>query len=186
MRHPTGASSAFGLVLAVLLLAGTVAAQDQGPPAPEDQSDRPATDQWSVALTPCAWFAAQSSDVGGTSLRQSFNDLASITNFGGQMRVAARWRWLILSADVTVADMQADQTIGRTSIDLGIDQLIVDMKFGVKVHDTRNAAQTGGFALWVAAGGRYWDNAVETTITTQPILPDRPPETTFTSESQTW
>jgi hypothetical protein len=31
---------------------------------------------WSFSFTPYAWFAAQSSDVGGAELRQSFNDLA--------------------------------------------------------------------------------------------------------------
>lgn len=172
-----------GIVVILMATCGSVV---QAQEEPATDSDHPSAEPWSVVLTPYAWFGAQSSDVGGTSVRQSFNDLASITNLGGQMRLAARWRWLILSADVTVADLETDQTVGPVSVELGIDQLIVDAKFGVKVHDSRNAEQTRGFALWVAAGGRYWDNAVETTVTITPILPGRPPEVTFDQESQTW
>lgn len=168
------------------LLAAVGSVQAEEPRELEGNEAIISEEEWTLALTPYAWFAAQSTDVGGTALRQSFNDLASMTNMGGQMRLAAKWRWLLLSADVTVADMQSENTIGRTSIDLGIDQLILDLKFGVKVHDTRNAGQEGGMAVWIGAGGRYWDNTVDYTITTQPILPDRPPEVTFDREIQRW
>lgn len=172
-------------VLVGLMLAATpVPAQDALDAEKRDETD--ASEQWSVALTPYAWFAAQSSDVGGESLRQSFNDLASITNLGFQMRLAARWRWLLLAADFTKAEMETGTSIGRTTIDLGIDQVILDMKLGVKVHDTRTVEQDGGMAVWVAAGGRYWDNTVNYTITTKPILPGNLPQETKDTTGQTW
>ena len=134
---------------AVLLVAAGVA-RAQESVVREDAAAASDDERWSLVLTPYAWFAAQSTDVGGESLRQSFNDLASITNFGAQMRLAARWRRLILSVDLTMADMAADQTVGRTSIDLGVDQLIVDAKAGFKVYDTRGPETSGAPRVVIA------------------------------------
>ena len=168
----------------VLSHVGAVHAQDSI--ESETVESVPGIEEWSLGVTPYAWFAAQSSDVGGASLRQSFNDLASITNMGFQVRLAANWRWLLLSADLTKADMGSETSIGRTTIDLNIDQVIADFKFGVKVRDTRTAERDGGMALWLGVGGRYWDNTVDSTITTQPILPGGNPQVTFDSEVQRW
>jgi hypothetical protein len=185
VTHWRSSSSKISLTLVLMVMLGGAAAAQEREPA-EESVNRSATDEWSIVLTPYAWLAAQSTDVGGEALRQSFNDLASITNFGAQMRVAARWRWLILSADATIADLQSEQNVGPANVDLDIDQVILDLKFGGKVYDNRRADQSGGFALWVAAGGRYWDNTVKTTVTIDPILPGRPPETSLLQETQTW
>lgn len=148
---------------------------------------KPAAEKdWGLAITPYAWFAAQSSDVGGTALRQSFNDLASLTNLGFQMRLVARWRWLVFTADGTYADMGSIQEIGRTTVDMTLDQYILDLKLGGRVNDTRTAAQDGGVGIWAAAGARYWDNKVEYTITTQPVFPGGEVRVETGSTGQTW
>jgi hypothetical protein len=98
----------------------------QDPLELEEMTVHTPADQWGLALTPCAWFAAQSSDVGGKALRQSFNDLASITNVGFQIRALARWRWVIFTADWTYANQKSETVIWRTSIDMQLNQHIMD------------------------------------------------------------
>ncbi|MGW8267176.1 MAG: hypothetical protein ACWGSQ_12480 [Longimicrobiales bacterium] len=126
---------------------------------------------WGLAFTPYAWFAAQSTDVGGQALRQSFNDLASITNVGFQGRMLARWRWLTFAADWTYSEMASGQEIGRITANHEINQHILDMKMGGKVFDNRTSGQDGGVGIWVAAGARYWDNQTELVVSREPILP---------------
>jgi hypothetical protein len=141
---------------------------------------------WGLALSPYAWFAAQSSDVGGQKLRQSFNDLSSITNVGFQGRLTARFRGVILHGDWTYADQSSATRIGRTSVDLALKQHILDLKLGARVYDSRTPEQDGGFGLWVAAGARYWDSDVNFTITNEPLLPGG--DTTVVAEKtgQSW
>jgi hypothetical protein len=136
--------------------------------------------------TPYAWFAAQSTDVGGQQIRSSFNDLASITNFGFQTRLYARWRWVTFTADWTYADMKSESDIHLTSLDFKINQHILDMKLGGKVYDTRTTAKDGGVGIWVAAGARYWDNTINYTVTTRPILPGNDPSVDTGTDAQTW
>ena len=40
---------------------------------------------WRFIVSPYALLASQATDVGGQQLRQSFNDLSSMTNFGFQL-----------------------------------------------------------------------------------------------------
>lgn len=172
------------VALAILLLAGISWAQD---PLELEETTAPVSKgDWGLAVTPYAWFAAQASDVGGAELRQSFNDLASITNLGFQARLLARYKWVLFNADWTYADQKSETAIGRTSIDMRLDQHILDLKVGGKVHDTRTAAQDGGVGIWVAAGARYWDNSVDFTITTQPIFPGNDPSVTTEKTGQTY
>jgi hypothetical protein len=124
--------------------------------------------------------------VGGKALRQSFNDLASITNLGFQLRALIRWRWVLFTADWTYANQQSETVIWRTSIDMQLNQHILDMKIGGKVHDSRTPQQNGGIGIWIAIGGRYWDNTVEFTTRTEPILPGGTPSLTTTETGQTW
>ena len=126
---------------------------------------------WGLAFTPYAWFAAQSTDVGGQALRQSFNDLASITNVGFQGRMLARWRWVTFAADWTYSDMASSQEIGRITARQSINQHILDMKLGGKVFDSRTPEQGGGVGVWAAAGARYWDNQTEVILEREPVLP---------------
>ena len=141
---------------------------------------------WSLAVTPYVWLAAQSTDVGGRALRQSFTDLASITNLGFQGRVAGRVGKVILGVDYTYADQASTTAIGRTSIDMGVRQHIVDMKLGYPAYDSRSPEMDGGLALWIAAGARYWDNDTEFVITREPILPGGETQIVEEQATQTW
>ncbi len=173
-------------VATLALLATAVPARAQDPLELDTEPVSPLEEEWGLAITPYAWLAAQSTDVGGQEIRQSFNDLASLTNFGFQARLLARWRWVNFTADWTYADMQSEQRTGLTSIDLGVNQHILDMKLGGKVYDTRTPAQDGGLAIWVGAGARYWDNDVDYTITIDPILPGNDPTVTTGKTRETW
>ena len=172
------------LVLTVLLLSNTASAQD--PLELDEVADSTLQDEWGLAITPYALFAAQSTDVAGQQLRSSFNDLASITNIGFQCRLYARWRWLVFAADWTYADMQTESDILLPNIDMKINQHILDMKLGGKVYDSRTTMQDGGMGIWVSAGVRYWDNTINYTFTTEPILPGNDPTVESGTEAQTW
>jgi hypothetical protein len=54
------------------------------------------TDDIRFILSPYAWLAGQATDVGGEKIRQSFNDVASLTNFGFQLN-ASIWykKWIL-------------------------------------------------------------------------------------------
>lgn len=173
------------LLLITLLLANVALAGDPMEAVPDPDAGPAAEDEWGLAITPYAWFAANATDVGGQKLRQSFNDLASLTNVGFQCRLLARWRWINFTADWTYADMKTNSETGRVAVDLGIKQHILDMKLAGKVYDTRTPAQDGGIGIWVGVGGRYWDNAVDYTVTIEPILPGDPTVETG-STGQTW
>jgi hypothetical protein len=171
------------LLLLSGLLPGAALAQDPL----EGDLERPAAqiDDWGLAITPYAWFAAQSTDVGGQAIRQSFNDLASITNLCFQSRVLARWRWVLFAADWTYSDMETNQNIGRIQVNQQVNQHILDMKLGGKVYDSRTEAQDRGIGIWVAAGARYWDSKVDLLLTREPILPGDPVQDTV-STGQAW
>ena len=141
---------------------------------------------WGLAVTPYAWLAAQSTDVGTAQLRQSFNDLASITNVGFQARVLANWRWVLFAADWTYAELENEQQVGPVTVAQSIRQNILDMKLGGKVYDTRTSDLNGGIGIWASAGARYWDNGVNLDITTQPIPPGGTPTQQTLQDQQSW
>jgi hypothetical protein len=172
------------VLLAGLVNVGEVRAQD--PLELEKEVTPTYADDWGLAITPYAWFAAQSTDVGGQRLRQSFNDLASITNLGFQCRMLARWRWINFTADWTYAEMKSTTEIALSKVDMKINQHILDLKLGANVYDTRTPKQDGGVGVWAAAGARYWDNEVNATITTQPILPGGNERVDKVNTGQTW
>jgi hypothetical protein len=141
---------------------------------------------WGLAFTPYAWFASQSTDVGGQAIRQSFNDLSSITNVGFQGRILARWRWLTFGADWTYSDMASSQEIGRIGASQKITQHILDMKMGGKVFDSRTPEGDGGVGIWVSAGARYWDNKTDLVVRREPILPNGPVLVDTLDAIQSW
>jgi hypothetical protein len=177
----------FWILIAIALVCTVqtqVRAQDQL--EPEKEASSAIRDDWSLSITPYAWLASQSTDVGGAKLRQSFDDLASVTNLGFQGRLLVRWRWLNFAADWTYADMTSNTEIGRTRVDMDLKQNILDMKLGVFVYDSTTPKQDGGIAVWAGAGARYWDNQVDFTITTQPILPSGSVTVVTEKTGQTW
>jgi hypothetical protein len=144
------------------------------------------TGDWGLALTPYVWFASQSTDVGGQSIRQSFNDLAAITNVGFQARMLARWRWLVLGADWTYSDMSSGQEIGRITASQQINQHILDMKAGGMVFDSRTSEQEGGVGVWLTVGARYWENQTELIVEREPILPSGDVVVDTLAAAQSW
>lgn len=184
MRVASLAGIAMTVFLLVHAMPAVVVAQD--PLELEEVSDSTFADEWGLAITPYAWFAAQSTDVGGQRLRSSFNDLASLTNLGFQCRLYARWRWLVFGADWTYADMNVESDILNTNINMKIKQNILDMKLGGKVYDSRTLVQDGGLGIWVSAGARYWDNTVDYTVTTEPILPSQETKVVTGETGQSW
>ena len=177
----------FGILTAVLLICLVHAqgwAQDRL--EPENKETVATRSDWGLSFTPYAWLAGQSTDVDGTQLRQSFNDLASITNIGFQGRMMVSWRKLFFAADWTYADLSSTTEVGRTAIDLELKQNILDMKFGALVYDSTTPEQDGGVEVWTGIGGRYWDNRVDFTITTQPILPGGSVTVDTANTGQSW
>jgi hypothetical protein len=75
---------------------------------------------WSLSISPYAWLADNATDVGEEKLRQSLNDLSSITNFGFQMTTAGRYKRFTAVLDWTYAHLGAKQ---------GNDFLDVDYTF---------------------------------------------------------
>ena len=167
--HPFRVATAVLCTALLLGATGTAFAQDPL----EFEPTRPGVGggDWGLAVTPYAWLAANSTDVGTKQIRQSFSDLASLTNVGFQGRVLLRWRWLSFVSDWTYAELGADHQVGPVRYSPAIRQNILDMKFGASVYDSRTPESTGGVGVWVAAGGRYWDNAVNVHVVTQPVLP---------------
>jgi hypothetical protein len=173
------------VVMAFGAFSGPAAAQD--PLELEEYTEETAyREDWGLAITPYAWFAAQSTDVGNQQLRSSFNDLASITNLGFQCRLYASYKWLVFAADWTYADMKSESEILNTALDFKISQNILDVKLGGKIYDTRTTGQNGGVGIWVSAGARYWDNTVDYTVTTTPVLPGQDPSVEAGQEGQRW
>jgi len=168
-RSGRWASAAFVSLVSVLVLAPGASAQDplEMAEAPGESPER----DWGLAFTPYVWFASQSTDVGGRAIRQSFNDLAAITDVGFQGRMLARWRRAVFTADWTYSDMSSSQEIGRITASQHINQHILDMKVGGMVYDSRTPEQDGGVGVWLAVGARYWDNQTELVFSREPILP---------------
>ena len=108
---------------------------------------------WGLAVTPYGWFTAQCTDVGTTKLRQSFNDLASITNVGFRARVLARWRWLLFVSDWIYADLENEQQVGPIAVTEGIQQNIPALELGGRVYGIRPTPRRG-VGLCVSAGAR--------------------------------
>jgi hypothetical protein len=119
---------------------------------------------WRFVLSPYAMLASQSTDVGGEQLRQSFDDLSSMTNVGFQMIANVYHRGWILTADGTYANLGAtnEGTLLRTDLDL--DQYMLDLRLGYLVHNRVDhegrTKVVRGWALEVNAGAKHWRNDV--------------------------
>lgn len=155
-----------------LLAAGTTSAQD--PMDVMADSVPSSMDEWGLAFTPYAMLAANNTTVGGEAIRQSFSDLASITNGGFQGRVFLRFRKLAFTTDFTWADLGINEELGPIKADVGIEQWIVDLKLNARVYDTRTPERDSGIGVWAGIGARYWRNDVLIELTSDPVLPGTP------------
>ena len=128
-----------------------------------EEADEEKSNDWSLSFTPYALLAAQSTDVGGESIRQSFNDLASITNAGFQFVSTVRYKRYSFTIDGTFSTLGVQEQQGRTTIDVGIKQNIIDLRGGYTVYSTFESdegAIAKGWSIEANAGGKNWVNNV--------------------------
>lgn len=129
-------------------------------------------------IAPYAWLAGMSTDVGGEKIRQSFNDLSSVTNLGLQAAVIVRYNRWSLQTNFTYANLAADQEIGPITAELDIVQIIWENKLGYLLIDRIDDADDiiRGWSMETTAGLIYWSNDIEVALEYPidlPILPAR-------------
>jgi hypothetical protein len=142
---------------------------------------------WSFSISPYAWLAGNATDVGGTKLRQSFNDLSSLTNFGFQMVNSVRYKRFIASLDWTYAHLGSDANQEYLKIDAHVYQWIVDPKLGYIVYnkiDYDEENVIAGWSLEANIGAKYWVNDIQLDYTI-PIFENFPIEGSI-GEKQDW
>jgi len=118
---------------------------------------------WRFIISPYVWLAGMSTDVGGEKIRQSFNDIASLANFGFQLNALIMYKKWVLAADGTYAHLQAGTEEGIINIDGNIKQYILDLKLGYLVYSNISKQEDNvirGWALEINAGAKYWKNDV--------------------------
>ena len=119
---------------------------------------------WSFHIAPYALLASQSTDVGGQSIRQSFNDLASLTNGGFQIIGVVSYKKYSLSFDGTFAELGSDFAQGPFIADLTVNQKIFGFKGAYEVYDNFQFAEDyviKGWSLRVNLGAKYWLNNID-------------------------
>jgi len=164
----------FSAVVMLLVLAGVSHAElDSG----IEEDYVPKDDGWRFIISPYAMLASQSTDVGGTRLRQSFGDLSSLTNFGFQLVATVMYRNWLLTADGTYANLEAGDEGSLLRLDLNVEQFMLDLRLGYLVlsrvdhEDLSDVVR--GWTLEVNAGAKYWRNDV--TLDYALTLGDPPP-----------
>lgn len=129
---------------------------------------------WSLILSPYALLASQATDVGGERLRQSFNDLSSITNAGFQLDAALRYKRVLLSIDGTYANLKTNQDIGPINTKLDLTQWIVDTKLGYLIHSELDFSKTDevirGWSISANIGVKYWRNDVRLNVDASQLI----------------
>jgi hypothetical protein len=118
---------------------------------------------WGFSISPYAWLAGQSADVGGEKLRQSFNDLSSLTNFGFQLAAQARYKRYILSFDGTYAILGADGGTDLLDVEFSLNQLIIDTRLGYLFYDDIHYKEDEVIAGWSIEGhlgAKHWRNDI--------------------------
>lgn len=118
---------------------------------------------WSYTISPYAFLAAQSTDVGGEKIRQSFSDLSSIVNTGFQIAGSVQYKRFITRFDGTWAWLGSDVSQSALRVDVEIQQQILDFRAGyiiVEKLDQVEREVIRGWALEVNAGAKYWNNTI--------------------------
>ncbi len=138
-----------------------------------DQSERR---DWSFKVAPYAWLAGTATDVGGEKIRQSFNDLTSLTNFGFQIIAQARYKKWTLSSNLTYAELGDAFEEGPLNIDFRINQIILDTKLGYTLIDKIDFGDDiiRGWAMEVTVGAIYWSNDINVDVDLPIDLPGFP------------
>jgi hypothetical protein len=145
------------LIISISILSGQLKAQDANTEFIQADEKK----DWGFSLTPYALLAAMSTDVGGEKIRQNFNDLSSITNFGFQLIGAVRYKKLSMTFDGTWATLGVNEPTGPIQLDVEIIQNIFDLKGGYLVYDKFEFSEghpLRGWSLEMTTGGKYWKN----------------------------
>ena len=134
---------------------------------------------WAFSFTPYALLASQSTDVGGEQIRQSFGDLASLTNAGFQFVTSARYKRFGLSVDGTFATLGKDLTDEPVLVNFELKQRIIDVKGSYVIYETFEMEDNrviDGWSIEALGGAKYWVNDVGVdfalSIDGTPILED--------------
>jgi len=124
--------------------------------------DKKERKDWTFKLAPYAWLAGTSTDVGTEKIRQSFNDLVSLTNFGFQMIAQAKYKKWSLSTNLTYAKLGDMVEEGPLLIDFYVNQVILDTKIGYTLIDKIDFGDDiiHGWAMEATIGAIYWSNDV--------------------------
>ncbi len=134
-------------------------------------------DDWKFVISPYALLAAQATDVGTNKIRQSFSDLASLTNFGLQLFTSVKYKKWFLNADGTYANLGKEGSSGPLDLSLDIKQYILDLRLGYlileRTDDKKITKIIQGMSFEVNAGAKYWQNNV--TLNYKVILRDSLP-----------
>jgi len=138
-----------------------------------DQKERK---NWTFKLAPYAWLAGTATDVGGEKIRQSFNDLSSLTNFGMQIIAQVKYKKWSLSSNFTYAKLGDNIEQSIFEIEFGVDQIILDTKLGYSLIDKIDFGDDiiRGWAMDVTVGGIYWVNDVTVIVDSSIPLPEFP------------
>ena len=108
-------------------------------------------------------WASQATDVGGEKLRQSFNDLYSVTNSGFQFATVVRFKRIMASADLTWAELGYVNSDALLDLEVKIIQNIFDLKAGYLIvlqNEMKDNEVIRGWSMELNAGGKYWKNDV--------------------------
>lgn len=152
------------LLLAVLSISGLAQEQQYQDEVHTDFDDPEKAKDWGFVITPYALLAAQSTDVGGDKIRQSFSDLSSITNAGFQIITGLRYKRWSVAFDGTFATLGVEEMQGPLKVDVEIIQRIFDLKLSYLVYDNFEISDKNvldGWSLEITAGGKYWKNDVD-------------------------
>lgn len=123
-----------------------------------------ANKDWAFNITPYGLLAFNSTDVGGTRIRQSFSDLVSITEAGFQLATEVRYKKLRVAFDGTWATLGDKSNDSFLKIDLKIIQNILAFKLGYTIYENFNFKDDEilkGWSLTPNIGVKYWSNEVK-------------------------
>lgn len=161
-------------IIVICLLFNAGLAQDR---TDIDDDYKAKEDNWRFIISPYAFLAGQATDVGGEKLRQSFNDLSSLTNFGFQLYTSVMYKKWLVSFDGTYANLGSEAGEGVVRVKLDIKQYMIDWRLGYLVHRDMETEEEDnivrGWELEVNAGAKYWEN--DLTVDYKIQIGDGPP-----------
>ena len=157
------------LILVIILNCSSVFSQEKEEETGTANSefiDQKERKPWTFKIAPYAWLAGTATDVGTEKIRQSFNDLTSLINFGFQMVAQAKYKKWSLSTNLTYAKLGDAFEEGPLLIDFAVDQIILDTKLGYTLIDKIDFGDNiiRGWAMEATIGAIYWSNDVNVDV----------------------